>query len=175
MPADSNFFKKFPNNYFIESGTYIGTGCEQAILANFKNIYSFEINPQYHTQAKQNLSKHPKVKLFLGDTTKLLWDVIKDINDQITFWLDGHYFLPEDVPMGQKVSTIEEELAIIAQHPVKTHIILIDDVRLWASDYKIDKNKIAEIIKKNNSNYGITFETGHATLPNDILVAKVYA
>lgn len=175
MPADFNFFKKFPNNYFIESGTYIGYGCEQARLAGFKNIISFEVNKEYYKQAKEKLKNYDNIKLYLGDTTRLLWDIIKNINDQITFWLDGHYFLPQDVPSSGKISTILDEIDIIFRHPVKTHKILIDDIRLWNSDYGIKLEDVEKKIKSINSNYGFTKLTGHETLPNDVFVAQVYA
>lgn len=174
MPAEFNFFQRFPNNYWIESGTYIGYGVEQALKAGFKNVISIEVNQGYYNQAVEKHKNNPNVKLFLGDSKKLLWDIIKDINDQITFWLDGHYFVPQDVPPGEKLSTIIEEIKTIIMHPVKTHKILIDDVRLWETEYGIKKQQVMDMIKSINSNYGFTFETGTPTLPNDILVAKVY-
>ncbi len=175
MPADSSFFKRFPNNYFIESGTYLGFGCEQAVLAGFKNVISFEVNKEYYNTAKNKCKIYNNVKIIHGDTVKLLWDTIKDINDQITFWLDGHYFLPQDVPADGVISTIMKELDIIYRHPVKTHKILIDDIRLWKNEYGIEIKDVEVKIKSINSNYGFTYETGHETLPNDIFVAKVYA
>jgi len=175
MPAEFDFFKKFPNNYFLETGSYLGYGVDQAIKAGFKNILSIEINEEYHNKCIQKFKGNPNVKLFLGDSRKILWDMIKDINDQITFWLDSHYFILQDVPTGGTLSTLEEEINIIARHPVKTHKILIDDVRLWKSDYGINKEDIMNRIKKINSNYGFTWETGTPTLPNDIMVAQVYA
>lgn len=174
MPAEFDFFKRFPNNYFLETGSYLGYGVEQAIKAGFKNILSIEVNEEYYKQCVQKFKGDPSVKLFLGDSKKMLWNMIKDINDQITFWLDSHYFVPQDVPQNEKISTLEDEIRIISQHPVKTHKILIDDVRLWESDYGIKKETVMDIIKNNNSNYGFHFMTGTPTLPNDIFVAQVY-
>ncbi|MDD5589060.1 MAG: hypothetical protein PHP92_03350 [Candidatus Nanoarchaeia archaeon] len=174
MPAEFDFFQKFPNNYFLETGSYLGYGVEQALKAGFKNILSIEVNEEYYKQCVKKFKGNSNVKLFLGDSKKMLWDMIKNINDQITFWLDSHYFVSQDVPSGEKLSTLMDEIDIIYRHNVKTHKILIDDVRLWKTDYGVDIEDVKRKIKNINSNYGFTRGTGHESLPNDIFIAQVY-
>jgi hypothetical protein len=110
-----------------------------------------------------------------------LWDVIKEINEPITFWLDGHYS-GGNLPTGKYLSPLIQELDAIKQHPIKVHTILIDDIRCWRTmnniyhnNFNVDTliNKIREI----NPNYNIIFVDGIQTfgeiLPNDILTATV--
>jgi hypothetical protein len=59
----------------------------------------------------------------------MLWEMIKDIQEPITFWLDSHSQLFEDEPdFGQRKFPLLMELRQIAKHPIKTHTILIDDL-----------------------------------------------
>jgi len=44
------------------------------------------------------------------------------------FWLDGHYS-GGNTAKGEKETPIMEELRQICAHPVKNHLILIDDAR----------------------------------------------
>ena len=44
------------------------------------------------------------------------------------FWLDGHYSGGETAK-GDADSPLREELEAIGRHPIKTHVIPIDDVR----------------------------------------------
>jgi hypothetical protein len=176
MPAEANFFKKWTKNYnyFVETGSYIGDGIQFALDAGYKNILSIEVVEEYYQKCVKRFGSCPNVRLFLGNSTDLLNEMVCHINDEITFWLDGHYFGTEtNLPAGTKLSPIEIEIDMISKHPVKTHNILIDDVRLWETEYKINKQNVIDKIKTINSNYIITFETGHWSLPNDILVARV--
>jgi hypothetical protein len=109
----------------VETGTYLGD-MVYAMKDKFSSIYSIELNEGLHQRAKQTLAKYPHIHLALGDSATMLENVLKEMNDRCIFWLDGHY-------SGGITSTAEEwcplrgELKAILQHPVKDHIILIDD------------------------------------------------
>ncbi len=98
-----------------------------------------------------------------------LSNIISSLDKPTTFWLDAHV---DFGPIGTKKCPLYEELSSIKMSNIKTHTILIDDMRMlghwWGEGISVDglKNKILEI----NSNYKFTFENnGYA--PNDILVA----
>jgi hypothetical protein len=170
--AQAGVFSKYPNEYFVETGSYQGDGIAIALKLGYKHIYSIEIAPHYHELCKQRFSNDPRVNLFLGDSAKILYDVIKTINAPMTFWLDGHYSAG-DTGKGETYSPIMQELEAIKKHPVKNHTILIDDIRylgLVEFDY-VTFEEITSKILEINPNYTFSFE--HGFVSNDILVAKI--
>ena len=38
MPSNTENFRKYPNEIFIETGSYMGDGVQQALDAGFKNV-----------------------------------------------------------------------------------------------------------------------------------------
>lgn len=102
----------------------------------------------------------------------MLFKVIRNIDCPITFWLDGHY---SGGNTGKRIkrSPILEELKQIAQHPIKRHTIIIDDVRCIGS-VDFDGTTL-EMVKQHiyaiNPKYRIKFYRG--TVKDDILVAYI--
>lgn len=85
-----SIFSENLNKYFVETGTCLGGGVLKALDAGFENIRSVELSERLHNYAKEHNEGNPQVKLYLGDSTILLWEMIKDIEDPITFLLDAH-------------------------------------------------------------------------------------
>jgi hypothetical protein len=99
--------------------------------------------------------------------------LLKRIDGPATFWLDGHYSCVAMAGKGETNTPLLAELESIRQHPVKTHTILIDDIRLLATEH-LDYLTLDQITKKIleiNPNYQITFEDG--VISNDVLVAFI--
>lgn len=169
-----NVLLKYKNPIFFETGTYLGDSVDLALKVGFSKIISVEIEEYLQkeniTKFKQQIDEG-KVELVIGDTILVMEDIIKKINQPTTFWLDAHV---DRGITGIKKCPLYEELNFIAKSNIKTHTILIDDVRLFGSGNWGDgismgeiKNKILQI----NPNYNITFEDGH--VPYDILVAHI--
>ena len=177
MPANSAFFLKHPNSVFIETGSLIGDGIQAAVDAGFDVIHSIELSEQYYNHCRARFSDNPKVHLHLGDSSKILWGIISEIEVPITFWLDGHH-CGGDTAFGDKASPLLDELDIIARHPIKTHTILVDDLRCWNvndinyQSYQFGLNEIQEKIRAINPEYVFTIEDS-AMFTKDILVAKI--
>lgn len=169
------------NKYFVETGTFTGGGIQVALDSGFENIRSIEVIPDYHNAAKRTFAQFPNIKLYLGDSVDILWDVIKDIDCPITFFLDSH------LADGDKRAKVEVplllELDIINRHPIKTHTILIDDRRTfgflsnpggdvskeWIST--TEQNIISKLFEI-NLDYRISYyDTSNAH--NDLLVAEI--
>jgi hypothetical protein len=179
MSGKTNIFHNYSNNnYLIETGSYYGDGITKAIEAGFKNIISIEITPAYYDLCTEKFKDNLNVKVILGDTVKILPDLLKEINEPVTYWLDAHYTDPT-TNYGDKMSPLMDELEIIKFHAQSFNdVILIDDMRIFnESDWNYHnylfnnediKNKIREI----SPDVEFSYEDGY--VPNDILVAKFF-
>lgn len=155
---------------FLETGTNIGQGVLEAVNAGFKKIISIEIEPEFVDLVNKkfiNNSDYSDVdfKFYLGDSKLVIPEIIHEIEERITFWLDGHEFY--QIPLL-------DELIAIKNHKIKDHIIIIDDVRMFNSPEwnKIGHDKVIELIMDINESYKITYHPSpHGA--SDILVAKV--
>lgn len=170
--ASQGLFKKFPNRYFVETGSYEGDGIAQALSAGFAEVHSIELSDTLYRQCQERFAAEPKVHLWHGDSGVVLKEAIAKIDGPITFWLDGHFSYGKTAK-GKTNTPLLHELEIIKNHPVKNHTILIDDVRLFGSESFdfIQMALIQEKIKEINSQYRIRFEKGFQS--NDILVAEI--
>ncbi|MEX0940420.1 MAG: hypothetical protein WDZ41_03600 [Candidatus Babeliales bacterium] len=168
-------FEAFPNKYFVETGTFSGDGIRFALRAGFREIHSIEINEKFFSEAKKKFKQNSNVHIWHGDSGKILLNVIRNIQEPITFWLDGHNGWPD--PQQKKNTPLLEELEQIKQHHIKTHTILIDDMHccnMLLFDF-ITKEQIIEKIKEINPLYIITYIDGgdHGEYPNNIMVAYI--
>ena len=170
MPASKELFQKYSNPIFIETGTWHGDGVQQALDAGFTNVASFELSMELHQMCLKRFEDKPNVILFQGDSADELPKFIKHITTPITFWLDGH-FSGGDTAMGKQNTPLLQELDAIKEHPIKTHTILIDDLRGWYKDTQgFDTLDLMKKILEINPSYVFTLEDGY--VPKDILVAK---
>ena len=174
-------FKPYLNPIFIETGSYIGDGILAALRAHdkdkrFEKVISIEVSKHFYDICKARFPQK-KVKLYLGDSILVLPEVLKTINQRCTFWLDAHYMSDPNTEGGMMRVPLMEELKIIAQHPIKNHTILIDDIRLlrdhdaeW-KDLPYDVRDVEDFILTINPNYKISYTFG--VVAGDILIAEV--
>lgn len=175
-------FHNHKNDVLVESGTYMGDGIQYALECGFKKVISFEIDTKLYNNAKKRFSNNPNVKIF-NKSSIHLFDQIKDIDTDITFWLDGHF---SDGVTGYDQECpypLLKELESISKHHIKTHTILVDDRRLLKkheikhsseidpSTIGYDEEQIINHIKMINKNYEISYEDGH--IKKDIIVASI--
>lgn len=181
MPLLKNTLLEYPNRLFIETGTLHCDGIRRAIESGFKQVISIELAPHYYLSAFYKYAYHPYVKIIQGDSSVVLSKVLEHVDEQVTFWLDGHYSAG-DTALGEVNSPLMLELDIIKQHHVKTHTILIDDLRCWTNpegmfdksdlrSNKFDTEVIVNKLKEINADYMFDYRDGH--IPNDILVAHI--
>lgn len=165
MPVTQAILDKFNTiPIYIETGTDAGTSLSMAAKSGYKNITTIDIVEC--NEAKARVSMYSNIKFVKGDSAVVLPDLIKDINEQIVFYLDAHY-------MGQEYKDLPliKELTTIAQHPIKNHVIIIDDVRLF-NHMGINLLNLTQEIQKININYNIYTADDHIA-PNDVLVCHV--
>lgn len=165
MPAISDLFKKYINGIFIETGSGSGEGIQAALDAGFQKVYSIELSPKMNNICSRKFITNSRVFLFLGDSQEVLPKVIATINEPVTFWLDAHASGGDT--MGAALPPIIEELEIIKSHRIKTHNILIDDLRCWNWNDILEK-KLLEI----NPDYIIRLEDS-SLFKNDIMAATI--
>lgn len=167
-------FYAYPNTYFVETGSFNGDGIQMALNAGFQEIFSLEINEHFVNNCRNRFSRLKQVHVLNKDSGKQLFDVIENIKEPITFWLDGHNGSPD--LNGGKNTPLLEELDQIKLHALKTHTILIDDMHCCDTilfDYlTLDDiiNKVLEV----NPDYKITFVPGGdaGEYPVNVLVAQ---
>lgn len=123
---------KYKAPVFFETGT--AAGDTTAVVAPlFKKVFSIEINKHFYENAKKRFANDKKIEIINGDSGKVMPDLMKNkIDTPVLFWLDGHYNSLQDVKSSnEQVCPIFEELETIFIHPIKNHIMLIDDARLF--------------------------------------------
>lgn len=146
-----------PNKYFIETGTYYGNGILRALYSGlFKEIYSIELSPVLYGYCKKIFENEKKVKLFLGDSSKVLPQILVKIESPATFWLDGHYS-SDNTAKGITNTPILGELEAIKNHSIKNHTLMIDDAKLFGTSHFdfIEIDEVKEKIMEINPNYNI--------------------
>lgn len=168
-------FEPYPNFYFVETGTYGGNGIRFALRAGFPEIHSIDIEESFVRDARSTFARYEHVYIWQGDSGKMLYDVIKNMNKEITFWLDGHRGTPD--PKGGKNTPLLEELEQIKHHSIKTHTIIIDDMHCCGTilfDYLTREDIIAKI-KEINPAYQISYIPGgdDGEYPDNIMIARV--
>lgn len=112
---------------FIETGTYEGE-MVAAMQKRFHTIHSIEIFEPLFRMAVEKFSGSKHIHLHHGDSEDLLPAILETVDEPALFWLDAHYS-GEGTGRGHIDSPIIKELKWIFAHPVKDHVILIDDAR----------------------------------------------
>lgn len=118
---------RFGCRTMIETGTWRGDTIA-SMQDQFARLHSIELSPELHRAAVERFKDRPYITIHQGDSAEVLPRVLKDIQEPVLFWLDGHSSGGETAK-GNIESPILAELETILRHPVKTHAILIDDAR----------------------------------------------
>jgi hypothetical protein len=114
---------------FVETGTFTGE-MVAAVRPHFHRIISIEMSPEIHQRAVRRFAGDRQVELLLGDSAVVLPRVLQQIGDPALFWLDGH-FMGGGTARADEDTPVRHELSALLSHPVRGHIILIDDARLF--------------------------------------------
>lgn len=168
-------FGDFLNHYFVETGTYCGNGVIKALQAGFQEVRSIEFDNNNYNTSRARLAGCKNVKIVHGSSACDLWNLIQDINQPITFWLDAH--ICPALADGGKNCPLLEELEQIKWHPIKNHTILIDDMHCANTqlfDY-LTKDDLIKKILEINPDYQISYVRGgdDGEYPNNVMVARV--
>jgi hypothetical protein len=154
------FYKKrFSPDIMVETGTYRGD-MVSAMKGNFRKIYSIELSDELYKKAADKFGRDKHIKLFLGDSAKVLPDILSEIKEPSLFWLDAHYSAGITAK-GEKNTPVFQELETILNHPVRNHVILIDDAVSFVGEHDYPRiEALDELIKKKNPNYALEVSGG---------------
>ena len=120
------YAEKYGLRILIETGTYYGEMIS-AMKKRFDRIYSIEFNPQLARRAIRKFERFPNIQIVEGDSQQVLPELLKLLREPAVFWLDAGYYAWGGVENDkQRLST---EFEAILRHPVKGHVILMDDAR----------------------------------------------
>ena len=155
---------QYGTNIFVETGTFFGDTVNY-FKSFFNKVYSIELSPDLAAKAKRRFESEKNIQIIEGDSGKILSALVKEIQEPVLFWLDGHYssefFVGEEfikTGRGEKDTPVFEELAAILSSSVN-HITLIDDARLFtgANDYPtIDQ--IRQLVQKLKPGHSVKVE-----------------
>jgi hypothetical protein len=183
MPFVPELFKHINNNVFLETGTFQGdTLCEiieNCNLCNPRSIISLELSEVFFKSCVNRFKNNSNVTIYKANSKCDLYNIIKNIDSPITFWLDSHWSGVQDVGCDDEtICPILEELEQIKQHDIKIHTIMIDDIRLMNASnirehgFPVSLQQIIKKIYEINPNYKIKYYNDYIC-NNDVLVAYI--
>lgn len=115
----------------VETGTFKG----DMVMFNrktFERLFTIELDPKLHEEASARFTSDAKVVALQGDSSVVLPDLLRRIDERCLFWLDAHYS-GGNTARGTFETPIRIELDHILRHR-KDHVILIDDARLFTGE-----------------------------------------
>lgn len=131
MPTLTDYFYNITNavktNHYIETGAYLGDGIT-SVLNNYDHIHSIELSEKWYNYNIEKFKQNNNVILYLGDSKKVLPELLETIKEPITIYLDAHYS-GEYTSFGEEETPLLFELEILKNRQFDD-IIIIDDCRL---------------------------------------------
>jgi len=121
--------KQFGLRTLVETGTFHGEMIEWAI-GRFDTIYSIELDDALYAAAAKKFAGRTDVKLLHGDSGEMIGKVLASLKTPALFWLDAHYS-GDGTAHGPLETPIIAEMKQVLDHPVKGHVVLIDDARFF--------------------------------------------
>jgi len=120
--ALTGFARQFNLHVLVEGGTNLGNMIN--VQKNrFREIYSIERDDYLARRAAKKFAPWPHIHLFHGDSAEWMPKIVQSLKEPALFWLDAHW--------GAESAPIRRELRCIYAHPMKNHVLLIDDARYF--------------------------------------------
>lgn len=126
------YAKQYGTKTLIETGTYRGDTIA-ATIDVFERAYSIELSEELASKAQARFANDARVNILQGDSASELPKILEQVDSPALFWLDAHYSAGI-TSGGETGAPILKELETILAHPVKDHIILIDDAREFTGE-----------------------------------------
>jgi hypothetical protein len=122
--------RAMPVRLFVETGTYYGdTACWAS--ERFDKVWTIEFSEECYKGAVERNRSLANVSFLLGDSRKLLPEIVAELSSAALFWLDAHYSGNETYGQSDECPLLDE-LAIINRSTFENAII-IDDARFFLS------------------------------------------
>jgi hypothetical protein len=155
--------KDEPFNIFVETGTNAGFTVDN-MKSHFKEVHTIELSEPYYDSAVNKFKSDENVKLYLGDSAKVLPDLVKELDGNTVFFLDGHWS-GGDTAQGDKDCPLVEELVAIKEFKHKS-IVVIDDYRMFGTKGNEDWSDITD----NTIKESVKDRLVHTNSENDRLI-----
>lgn len=166
---------KYIDGVFVETGTYQG-GTTDMVNNNIHGvkIRTLELSNVFYHNCKERFKNNSNIEVFHMNSKHDLYNCIKDIDEKITFWLDGHWSDVHNIGCDSETKCpILFELEQLKLHSIKTHTIMVDDIRLMDNiHFSVTKDKVIKKIYEINPNYKIKYYDDECA-KEDILVAYI--
>jgi hypothetical protein len=124
-------------------------------VGRFETLHSIELAPALCEEARRRVERFPRARVHLGDSGEVLPRILEGVADRCLFWLDGHWSAGPTA-RGERSTPIARELAAIAAHGRRDHVIVIDDARKFdgTDDYPT-RERVFELLRRINPDYDI--------------------
>lgn len=137
---------------FVETGTYHGETVA-AMKPLYASVISIEIDDTFYRKACERFTHDANVRIVHGDCASELPGILATLQEPAVFWLDGHYS-GAGTGKGVVADPILLSLDQLAAHPVKEHVIFIDDARTFdGREGRPDLSEVFNRLKKINGRY----------------------
>lgn len=152
-------------NVFIETGTYYGDMVE-AVKRLYGSVISIEVDGELYRKACERFVADTHVSIVHGDCARKMPEILAGLHEPAVFWLDGHYS-GGITGKGEVEDPILISLNQIAAHPVRGHVIFVDDARTFdGREGRPDISDVFNYIKRIDGRYIIRVQS-------DIIVATI--
>lgn len=164
---NKEILQSIKRDILIQTGIATAAGINMALNAGFKQIISIEANRDYFDNAENKFKGNANVVNYYGDSGLVLPDILRDIKEPVTIWLDAHIgALRPSKDDAERLgelppNPILTELKAIANHPIKTHTIMIDDVAYFREPRQewgyINLKQVLTAIHNVNRDYSLRY------------------
>jgi len=142
----AEYGRRYNLRYLVETGTYYGE-MVSALCKQFDLVYSIELDPKLAGYSRQRFKNYPQVKILEGDSGVLVPQVVAQLDRPAVFWLDAGYY-GVDLTKGD-LSRLLTELRAILSSPVREHVVLMDDARMFVgTDSKFSASQLVAWIER---------------------------
>lgn len=120
---------------FIESGSFMGGGIQQALDVGFQAVHSIELDDHHFAKVTARFQNDSRVKCWHGDSSSVLPVILEQVSTAALIFLDGH---------SNTSTPLIEELHVLAKCPIK-HSFIIDDIDMilkrigWGTQIELDR------------------------------------
>lgn len=164
--------KRYPNKYFIETGTHRGGGIQSAIDAGcFEEIHSIESDKSYFIESANRFARTLNVSIYLGSSVVMLPSILAFLDAPATFWLDAHFQDPgtnKDI----ELYPLLKEIILIGNHGKGfRHTVLVDDRRLLDGEWPVLLTSVVRELQRLHPSNVISYIDSRA-FKQDIIVAE---
>jgi hypothetical protein len=141
-----DYGRRYSLRCLVETGTYYGE-MVAALRKEFDLVYSIELDPKLAGYSRERFKNYPRVKILEGDSGALVPQVVAQLDHPAVFWLDAGYYGVD--PMKGDLSRLLAELRAILSSPVRDHIVLMDDARMFVgTDRKFNASQLVAWIER---------------------------